>query len=171
MKWQWVARADHDRAMGIAAAALGEEAKRHTNALESAHAARREQLQWQEHAGKILADNEQLRREAEHWRSMYEMAVEGIKSERAQLVTHIVELKREGFSPPTVGAAPYEQPIEYPPEIERAIGMRNFDAASSYANREYARQQLQLRPDAANQIAQEILAGDQFDQYPAEELS
>lgn len=120
---------------------------------------------WQDHAAKLMTDMEHLRRENEHWRQAYERVLEEGKSERAGLVGHLVDLKREGFTNQVFGQRPVDEPAPLPPEIERAISMRDFDTTVARQNREYALTELRLRPDAVSDIAKEILAGELFDAY------
>jgi hypothetical protein len=116
---------------------------------------------WQDHAGKLLADTEHARREAEHWRGQYEQALEANAREREKLVQHLVELKREGFGTgSSLAIASANLPEPFPPEIERAISQRSFDANVTQANRQYATEQLRVRPDDAATIAKEILRGE-----------
>jgi hypothetical protein len=77
-----------------------------------------------------------------------------------KLVDHLVDLKREGFSPSS--AAPPVAPAAdlFPASIEHALNMRNFDDRIDRMNRQYALDQLRERPDDADQIALEIIRGE-----------
>ena len=120
---------------------------------------------WQNHAATLTTDNEHLRRESEHWRQAYERVLEDGKHERQGLVQHVVDLKREGFGVGGPQLTQSEPPSPLPPVIARAIGMRDFDTNATRSNHAYALEQLRVRPDAADEIAKEILAGEQFDTY------
>jgi len=124
---------------------------------------------WQTHWNTQFQASEKYRIEAEHWREMYERAVDGNRQEREKLVGHLVDLKREGFGVGMGTIVPSEPPTQMPEDVEAAIGRRSPDAVASRMNREYALEQLRLRPDAHAEIASEILAGGTIDAWGADD--
>jgi hypothetical protein len=77
-----------------------------------------------------------------------------------KLVDHLVDLKREGFSPSSAPMQAAPPADVFPASIERALNMRNFDDRIDRMNRQYALDQLRERPDDADQIALEIIRGE-----------
>src|SRR6185437_6016973 len=53
----------------------------HAEVLKDNATLRTQLAQWQEQSGKLFSETEALRRESEHWRNMYEMALEGVRAE------------------------------------------------------------------------------------------